>query len=539
MGITLDSEIRRMLRSRRPLPATDVCRPPADPPAAMAAALAGETDPAFVEKDEARIPRAFETEGEAEWTEWERGEGAAPEEEAAAGEVAYAAELEPVRAYLKEIGRVPLLTRRQEEDLGRRIEAGHRDLLGALADVPQMVRRLVDPANQIRTRKSAAEELIAFPEGREVDVADALSVLRAFGRVGRLAHRLSIVRTKARNRRLAASTRAKYAREVARIESDMRTLLLGQPIRPALVDAQMAELRRVDNELTRVEGEPRSRARIQRLRVLERQIGLPRRQFREVFARAAAHDETVRRARQELMEANLRLVVSIAKRYVGRGMSLLDLIQEGNLGLMKAVDRFQYRRGFKFSTYATWWIRQAVGRAIADFGRTIRLPVHAVEALTALEKARRALHDELRREPTIRELADRVNLPVNKVQFLLRAKQIPASLEMPMGDETPLGALLSLEAPSPEEMAISRDVQSQIARRLAPLSEREREVICLRYGIGTDREYTLEEISRRFAVTGERIRQIEAGAMKKLRSARQLRQSSRGRNRRPAVHALV
>jgi RNA polymerase primary sigma factor len=211
--------------------------------------------------------------------------------------------------------------------------------------------------------------------------------------------------------------------------------------------------------------------------------------------------------------------VSIAKRYVGRGLSLLDLIQEGNLGLMKGVDRFQYRRGFKFSTYATWWIRQAITRAVADFGRTIRLPVHAVDALHHIERAKRALRAELHREPTGRELADRVELPADKVQLLLRARPIPYSLDMPVGlvgDDTPLGALLEVEAPTPEELTLARDLQSRVTGHLAQLSRREREVICLRYGIGTDREHTLEEISRRFALSRERIRQIEADAMKKL-----------------------
>jgi RNA polymerase primary sigma factor len=184
---------------------------------------------------------------------------------------------------------------------------------------------------------------------------------------------------------------------------------------------------------------------------------------------------------------------------------------------MKGVDRFQYRRGFKFSTYATWWIRQAITRAVADLGRTIRLPVHAVETLNQIEGARRALREELGREPTVRELADRVDIPIDKLQFLLRAKTKPYSLETPVGEETPLGAFLELEAPTPEEQTLARDLQSGVRRHLARLTGRERDVICLRYGIGTDHEHTLDEIGRRYSVSRERIRQIAAEAMKKLR----------------------
>jgi RNA polymerase primary sigma factor len=521
MTITIASEIERLFEARGPAGSAGAVDP-AKPTGAFGGTLgAADTDPApfevlpppFGRHDTA--PAGDVEEGnELAWRDWERTLGLGEE-----GQLAEPApaELEPIRSYLNEIARVPLLTREQEVAIGRRIETGQRNLLGVLSSVPYTVRRLVEMANRIRKQEMAFEELILFPEGREVEVAEALSILGVFGRVGRLAHRLDQLRPKARSRRLAASTRAKYAREAARAESDVRTWLLGQHVKPAVLDMLAGEVRALAGELERLESAPAGPSRTDALRSLEQRIGLPRREIGPRFAEAFAHEQSVRQAKQELISANLRLVVSVAKRYVGRGLSLLDLIQEGNLGLMKAADRFQYRRGFKFSTYATWWIRQSVARAVADFGRTIRLPVHAVEALNQIERARRMLRDELRREPTVRELADRVELPADKVQFLLRARPTPYSLDMPVGDQTPLGAVLQGEGPSPEELMVARDLQSRVRRYLARLSSREREIVRLRYGIGVDREYTLEEISRRYSLSRERIRQIEAQAMKKLR----------------------
>ena len=446
-----------------------------------------------------------------------------PEEEALeAGVSGGREEVDLVRVYLQHIGKRKLLKAAQEREIGERIENAIKELVTTLGDIPCAVQTLAALADRIKAKGDPAAELILLPEGGELKEAHITPVLKAFARVKRRRCLIDNAKTKLENARLGVKARAQLEGQIVRMRKAIAEELASQPIRPSLIDDIVTELRHMDQEFSTLEHLPRDQRLVQ-CRALEARVGLHRAEFRKRYARVQAAEDTVREEKRFLMEANLRLVVSIAKRYMNRGLGFLDLIQEGNLGLMKAVDRFQFRRGFKFSTYATWWIRQAITRAIADHGRTIRLPVHVIESLNRLEKERKALRSEAGRDPSPDDLAERLKMPVAKVRLLLDAQKTPYSLEMKVGEDegTELGDLLKdTSIRSPEEATLEGDLSNEVSRALAPLSDREREVLRLRYGLGTDREYTLEEIGRRLSVTRERVRQIESRALQKVRAAR-------------------
>jgi RNA polymerase primary sigma factor len=336
-------------------------------------------------------------------------------------------------------------------------------------------------------------------------------MMSAFARIRRLERESERIRVSLAGKKRAASTRASYRDWIAQNRASVRGIVERLPLKPALVDGIVAEVRRLAGSMRA--------ARVgEETRALEAQAGLARKPLLTALAELEQHDRVVRQAKKELMEANLRLVVSVAKRYLGSELSLLDLVQEGNLGLMKAVDRFQYRRGFKFSTYATWWIRQAITRAIADHSRTIRIPVHMVETLNRISRVNRTMLNEMGREPTPEELARRTGVPARKVRLILESSRKPLSLETPIGEDSDLGDFLEdKSAESPNDTLISQDLTHQVERALGTLSPKEKEILRLRFGIGEEGEHTLEEVGKRFAVTRERIRQIETKALRKLR----------------------
>jgi len=478
---------------------------------------------------------------------------------------------DPVRIYLKEMGSFALLTREQEVEIARRIESRQREVLSVVLNCPLAVREVIDLGDALRAGRIGIRELTNEIDDEGTKVEEELTqrkrVLSLIRKIRKTEDSIRSLQRKLRSRNKEASKKKiqeQIGKKQARIFDAFRQINLRerqitrvvQKLRQWATQMEKAQnkvkqhegelgisiqearkfLRRMKKKTLKGSSRPPSKSglrlkdleemnRIARsvdrtIRRMEAECGLSSGQLKEAVTAIEKGEAGTKEAKSELVRANLRLVISIARRYINRGLQFLDLIQEGNIGLMKAVDKFEYQRGYKFGTYATWWVRQAITRAIADQARTIRLPVHMIEVINKLNRTSRSLVQEMGREPTLEEIAGKMGESLDKVQKILKITKKPISLETPIGEEedSRLEDLIEdKEALSPQEAAIHSSLTKQTQKVLSTLSKREERILRMRFGIGEKQDHTLEEVGQDFDVTRERIRQIEEKALRKLR----------------------